>query len=409
MELFMTPFLATGLSAPSADGYSDVARGARAAAGRTKTTETALLDGLHNALWLACRSVDAPMGVLSLRTGAVRRDLTIAIPAESPGLEALHDRVLCRSGQTLSGSCSDGVPRAWGGTTVHGNRGEVLGSLLLLHPSRSTFSETDTAMLARHAELIGALVAARKDRTRLVHELQAVEDARAALEDFTFTAAHDLLAPSRKLVALCELLHEDMGGELSAQVSMDLDFVVDEAERMHRLTRDLLHLARVGSEAVAMTRVAMASCVRDATQALLVPLAEAGVALEIAEDLPTVTGCPVQLTQLVQNLVGNAIKFADRADPKVRFECDSSAGPPVFSVWDNGVGMEPELARRVFDPFVRGPQRPHPTAEPPTGAPSTGTGLGLAIVARVVERHRGRVWVETAIGGPTRFCFALGL
>lgn len=366
------------------------------AAGRIQTPSSV---GIQQALELAGQAAGAVCGSVSLDPGVL--DGT-SPAAWAFGLDTEGDDLACHAtcrqhpDQHRRGTTARG--RTWIGATILSAQRQPLGSLVLFGAP-----DLDERAVSRAASAIGCIADGQRGRERLTHQLRETEEERAALEEFTYAAAHDLMAPSRKLVALCKILHDDLGEDMPAQVSMDLDFVVDEAERMLKLTVDLLHIAKVGSQRLELESVDLGACARDAATALLAAVVENGVRLDIAEDLPEVAGNRVMLTQLLQNLLGNAIKFASPRDPLVVVSCDRSGPRPVIAVEDNGPGVPEALAQSIFDPFVRGPQ---PKASP--GAHPSSTGLGLAIAARVVQRHRGRIWVESQPGRPTRFCFELG-
>lgn len=221
----------------------------------------------------------------------------------------------------------------------------------------------------------------------------------AELDSFTYVASHDLQEPLRKLTSFSKLLEMDLGGDLSATVQKDLDFISDAASRMQTLVRDVLHLSRAGNSEMRREPVALSKCVDDAVAAIAAAIEESGA--EIGRDpLPTVIGDPVLLTQVFQNLLSNAVKFvAPGRKPVMHVTASGNGDGWVFGVRDNGIGIPAEHQQEVFAPF----RRLHGRMEYP------GTGIGLAICRRAVERHEGTIWVESVPGGGTHIRFTIGI
>jgi light-regulated signal transduction histidine kinase (bacteriophytochrome) len=165
---------------------------------------------------------------------------------------------------------------------------------------------------------------------------------------------------------------------------------------MQRLVADLLAYSRVGSQGGPLAPVACAGVVQRVLVALQPAIAEAGASFEIGP-LPTVQADEGQLGQLLQNLIGNALKFRGEAAPRVRIDARRLDDRWLFSVTDNGIGIEMRYAERIFQMFQRLHER---------GA-FEGSGIGLAIAKRIVERHGGRIWFESAPGAGTTFWFTL--
>jgi PAS domain S-box-containing protein len=224
-------------------------------------------------------------------------------------------------------------------------------------------------------------------------ELQAQN---AELDEFTYIASHDLQEPLRKMTSFGQLLAEDLGDELSPQAEKDLAFIVDAVARMQNLVRDLLSLSRAGRTAVKHEPVALAECVRSAMDALSQRIAETGAEVAL-DDLPDVIGDRTMLAQLYQNLLSNALKFRGSEAPVVRFTAERAQGGLVLGVRDNGIGIKPEYTEQIFAPF----KRLHGRGE------YEGTGIGLAICRKTVERHGGRIWVESEPGRGAHFRFTL--
>jgi PAS domain S-box-containing protein len=218
----------------------------------------------------------------------------------------------------------------------------------------------------------------------------------AELEQFAYVATHDLQEPLRAVASCVQLLQKRYEGQIDARADEFITHAVDGTKRMQTLINDLLAYSRISTHA---QEFAATNCevVLDAAMAnLMVAIAESGAAVT-ADALPVVSGDATQLTQLFQNLLGNALKFRGERLPRIHVGAVCQDGEWKFSVADNGIGMEPQYFERVFLVF----QRLHTRKE------YQGTGIGLAICKKVVERHGGRIWAESVPGGGATFCFTI--
>jgi light-regulated signal transduction histidine kinase (bacteriophytochrome) len=235
------------------------------------------------------------------------------------------------------------------------------------------------------------------DRTvqleRMNRELVALN---AELDDFNQVASHDLQEPLRTLIAFSGLLRKDLGDSLPERAAQDLGFITDAAKKMERLIRDLLALSRAGRAAKKREKVSLAECADRALEALAMRVKETGAQV-MREELPDVWGDPTLLTELYQNLIGNALKFSGDQPPIIQLTLEESDGDLVFGVKDNGIGIEPKYAQQIFQPF----RRLHGRAE------YEGSGIGLAICRKIVERHGGKIWVDSEPGKGAHFRFTL--
>jgi light-regulated signal transduction histidine kinase (bacteriophytochrome) len=216
------------------------------------------------------------------------------------------------------------------------------------------------------------------------------------LEMFAYVASHDLQEPLRMVASYTQLLSRRYADKLDQDAQEFIHFAVDGATRMQQLIEALLEYSRVGTRSQQFTDVDMQQVMNGVMEDLAMRARETGAAVEF-NALPTVHGDRVQLRQLLQNLVSNAIKFNGSGKPVVKVTAEAAPREWVFRVSDNGIGIEPQYRERIFQIF----QRLHTRDEYP------GTGIGLAVCRRIVERHGGKISVESEPGRGTTFSFTL--
>jgi light-regulated signal transduction histidine kinase (bacteriophytochrome) len=219
------------------------------------------------------------------------------------------------------------------------------------------------------------------------------------LEQFAYVASHDLQEPLRMVNGFLKLLAERCAGQLDEKANQYIAYSVQGAQRMSQLITDLLEYSRVDRKGKELQATDARALLTDALANLRASIAEAGAQVT-HDELPTVRADATQLGQLFQNLIGNAIKFRDPHRPcQVHVAVRKDGGQWVFAVRDNGIGIDPKQHARVFVIF----QRLHTRDEYP------GTGIGLAICKKIVERHGGRIWIESVLGEGSTFFFTLTL
>ncbi|MGE5526410.1 MAG: ATP-binding protein [Rhodospirillaceae bacterium] len=238
-----------------------------------------------------------------------------------------------------------------------------------------------------------ALQAAHADLERKARELAR---SNAELEQFAYVASHDLQEPLRMISSYTQLLERRYASKLDDDGLEFMRFIVDGAARMKQLIEDLLAYSRVGTRTRPLQQLSMKE-VFDRAVSNLRGAIEASGAQITAGSLPEVYGDEVQLAQLLQNLIGNAIKFRGGDVPRIHVDADEIDTEWHFRVRDNGIGIEPAYFERIFMVF----QRLHTRDE------YDGTGIGLAICRKVVDRHGGRLWVESTPGAGSTFHFTL--
>jgi signal transduction histidine kinase len=228
---------------------------------------------------------------------------------------------------------------------------------------------------------------------RMARELAA---SNSELEQFAYIASHDLQEPLRMVASYTELLRKRYSGSLDARADKYIDYAVEGARRMQRLINDLLEYSRVGQKRLPYEPVDAGRALDLARLNLKLLIAEKRVEIKVGE-LPQVLSNLAQLTQLFQNLLGNAIKFTEGRDPVIAVRVRADGDRWEFCVEDNGIGIEEQYLERVFGLFQRLHERDR----------YEGSGMGLSIAKRIVERHGGRMWITSVPGTGSKFLFTL--
>lgn len=249
--------------------------------------------------------------------------------------------------------------------------------------------------IAHYLGLMVDVTNRKQDQARLDHVLAELRRSNQDLEHFASAASHDLKQPLRQISAFSALIARRLGDGADDDMRQYLHFLTDGAQRMQALVNDLLDYSRLGHGPVSDETVDMGAVVATVSHLLGGAVSEAGAAIVVGE-LGAAHGDRGQLERLMQNLVGNALKY--RSPDRAALIRVTREPGPVFAVSDNGIGIPPDQAERVFLIFHRLHAMPQ----------VDGTGIGLAICRRIVERHGGRIWLESAgIGQGTTFRFTL--
>jgi PAS domain S-box-containing protein len=275
--------------------------------------------------------------------------------------------------------------------TKNGKRLPVLFSSALLRDSRGTMQGVVCVAqdLTERHRAEAALRAYAQDLAR----------SNAELEQFAYVASHDLQEPLRMVASYTQLLARRYKGRLDADADEFIAFAVDAATRMQRLINDLLAYSRVGTRGKPFEPTNLSNVMKYVLTSLQLAIEESGARISM-DSLPTLMADPVQMGQLFQNLLGNALKFRKTDSPlDIRVTASLIKDEWLFTVADNGIGFDPEYSERIFVIF----QRLHTVSEYP------GTGIGLAICKKIVERHGGRIWADSAPGQGAVFSFTLPL
>jgi light-regulated signal transduction histidine kinase (bacteriophytochrome) len=230
----------------------------------------------------------------------------------------------------------------------------------------------------------------------LVARAEQLARSNEELEQFAYVASHDLQEPLRMIASYVGLLEKRYRGQLDERADKYIHYAVDGAKRMQQLIDDVLTYSRVASRGMELRPVDLGPVVRDVLTILSAQIEETSAQVEVGP-LPTVAGDASQLRQLFQNLLGNALKFVGDEPPRVSIDAHPEDGAWVVRVQDNGIGIEPQYFDRIFGVFQRLHERER----------YAGSGIGLAIAKKILDRHRGRIWLESGVGSGTTFMIRL--
>ena len=234
---------------------------------------------------------------------------------------------------------------------------------------------------------------AEEDLRALVRDLSR---SNSELERFAYIASHDLQEPLRMVASYTQLLQRRYEGKLDPEADEFIEYAVDGAKRMQTLINELLAYSRVGTQGAPFVATDLEVVVSDVLRVMEPTLSEAG-AIVTHDPMPTVRCDALQIGRVFQNLLANAAKFRGDEPPRIHIGVTVSGGDWIFCVKDNGIGIEPAYFDRIFVIFQRLESR----------ADYEGTGMGLAICKRIIERHGGRIWVESRRGAGSTFYFIL--
>lgn len=282
--------------------------------------------------------------------------------------------------------------------------GTVLGVLNLYVPEGHERDDAEDRFVRIVADALASIIRRKltedlleRTHSDLETSVEALLRSNADLQKFVYVASHDLREPLRMVTSFTQLIERDLSADLKPKTRQYMDFVIEGAKRMDALLRDLLAYSQVDSSLADLTAVDSAIALQEALDNLAAILDETkGVVT--SRQLPPVKANHHQLVQLFQNLIGNSLKYRQpEVQPAIEVTAEVHEGVATFVVSDNGIGIDPKFKNRIFEIF----QRLHNREQ------YDGTGVGLAICKRIVEHHRGRVWVESESGKGCTFFFTL--
>ena len=259
------------------------------------------------------------------------------------------------------------------------------------------YSATSNFAPGLHLSILRDVSERKRAEEALARQAAELARSNADLQQFAYVTSHDLQEPLRGIINFSEMLTKRYRGHLDADADTFLDYIVSGAYRMKGLIDSLLTYSRVVNvEAMPFAPVQLDAALHWATMNLQTVIEETQASVT-HDQLPTVTADHVQLVQLFQNLIGNAIKYRKPDEPpQIHVSAEERGQDCIVSVRDNGIGINPGHRDRIFGVF----KRLH-------GAEIPGTGIGLAICKRIVEKHGGQIWVKSEPGQGATFCFTI--
>jgi signal transduction histidine kinase len=276
------------------------------------------------------------------------------------------------------------------------NGGVLLGFFLIFVFVLSILRRENKDRIRLIKELRGSLDDVRSTKTDLEQKSQELTRSNDDLKEFAYAVSHDLQEPLRVVAGFVQLLGKRYKGRFDRNADDFIEYTVEGVKRMQLMIKDLLEYSQVGTKGRAFRPTDCSSVVRQAVANLKAAVEESRAAVTF-DNLPTIMADEMQMIRLFQNLIGNAIKFKDGGTPEVRISAEKKEDYWIFSVRDNGIGMDPKYLDKIFAVF----QRLH------TREDYAGTGIGLAVCKKIVERHGGRIWVESEPGRGSTFFFTL--
>jgi signal transduction histidine kinase len=244
--------------------------------------------------------------------------------------------------------------------------------------------------------IVEELAAVKAGEAQLREQAVELQRSNSDLEQFAYVASHDLQEPLRKVTSFCQALQQRYQGQLDERADQYIHYAVDGAKRMQILINDLLAFSRAGRSGRSHRLVEASRLVEDARSSLSEAISEVGATVTVSE-LPTVSGDRALLVSVFQNLIANALKFHSSEAPVIRIEAHEADGDWEFSCADNGIGVDPEYAEKIFLIF----QRLHAKESYP------GTGIGLAMCRKIIEYHGGSIWLDQSYAGGACIRFTL--
>ena len=268
------------------------------------------------------------------------------------------------------------------------------GSTFPVEVTSSIFTDSDGTV--KTSMIIRDLTECKKVENELIKTIDELKRSNEELERFAYVSSHDLQEPLRMVTLYSQLLEKRYKDSLDSDADDFIEYIVDNAKRMKYLIDDLLEYSRVSSQAKESENVDLEKVLENILSNLSILIVENNV--DVTHDsLPTIFADKNQMMQVLENLIGNAIKFHGKENPKIHISAQEFGGEWLFGVRDNGIGIDPNHQEQIFSIFKRLHIRKQ----------YEGTGIGLSICKRIVEGHGGHIWVESQRGGGSTFYFTL--
>ena len=349
---------------------------------RSEETSKAILNASSDAMFL----IGIDRKLLSLNTAFTKlHDTTVDRLIGAPVEELIHPRL--RESRLAR---IDEVFRSGKPVTFEDERA----GMVFHHTLNPVFD--DKGKVERIAIHTRDITEGRKARKVLDRTLKDLEESNADLEQFAYAASHDLMAPLGSISGYAQLLAHRYEGRLDADADKYIGRIVVGVEGMQTLVEDILSFSRLikkeGPKGIADCNTTLDQVLKNLNQAIT-----ESEAVITSEELPAITADTSQIVQLFQNLIGNAIKYRGDDPPRIRVSAERKGGEWIFSISDNGIGIEPRFRKKVFVLFLRGD----------AGRKYPGTGMGLALCRKIVERHGGRIWMDSTPGEGSTFYFTI--
>ncbi|MAT14827.1 MAG: histidine kinase, partial [Planctomyces sp.] len=244
---------------------------------------------------------------------------------------------------------------------------------------------------------VGRDITDRKRTEKSLRDMNiALRESNQELKQFAYVASHDLQTPLRSIAGFAHFLKDDYHGKIDATADDYIDRIIAGCERQRILINDLLTYSRLENGTVRQGEVDLNKVLSDVLEAIKLTIEEAKAAVT-SDELPTVLGDESQMFQVLQNLIENGIKYNKSGDPRIHLSAKEENGEWLISIRDNGIGIELEQQTRIFEIF----RRLHTQQE------YSGTGIGLALCRKIVQRHQGKIWVNSEAGAGSTFHFTL--
>jgi len=266
---------------------------------------------------------------------------------------------------------------------------------LWLHLDITERKRTEEELHESNTKLTREVYEHKNTELKLEEMLDELKRSNKELEQFAYVSSHDLQEPLRMVALFTQLLERRYKGKFDEDADDYIKFIVEGAQRMKLLIDDLLSYSRVNTKRSKFGSIKIDKVMYNVLSNLQVTSEENCAEIKVQESLPTIIGDESQMGQVFQNLIGNGIKFNDKETPKIGVLAEQDEDGWIFSVSDNGIGIAPQYQSQIFEVF----KRLHDKYEYP------GTGIGLAICQKIVERHGGKIWVESKQGEGSKFYF----